>query len=137
MPVINMLPHGGSESETVLWTNPSPTSSFAAQSVTLSDSLLNYKYLKITYRSANTNVVNYYTLYPIVDDNGEIIYAGGNGNPRMIISYIISSGTARQRRFSIEDSAATTIYFTTCQNIGSSSTTVNGAMIPITISGIK
>ena len=123
--------------ETVLWTNSDPTASFSAQTVTLSDSLLNYKYLKIVYRSSNTNTVDYYTLYPIVDENGEIIYYTGNGNPRMIISYINSSGTARQRRFSIENSTATTIHFTSCQNIGGSSTTVNSAMIPIAIHGVN
>ena len=40
---------GGMLEETVLWTNPSPTSDFAAQTVTLSDSISNYDYIKFEY----------------------------------------------------------------------------------------
>ena len=40
---------GGRLKETVLWTNPNPTSSsgFANQTVTLSDNISNYKYISI------------------------------------------------------------------------------------------
>ena len=38
---------GGKYTETSLWTNPSPTSSFSGQTVTLSDSVSNYKYIAI------------------------------------------------------------------------------------------
>jgi len=42
---------GGSLSETVLWTNPSPTSSMSPSAArTLSDDISNYKYLKIYWR---------------------------------------------------------------------------------------
>ena len=48
---------GGKYTETSLWTNSSPTSDFATQNVTLSDSIDNYKYIKIVwkaYKSATT-----------------------------------------------------------------------------------
>ena len=41
---------GGALSETVLWTNPSPTSGFTSQSVNLSDNLTNYKFIKATWK---------------------------------------------------------------------------------------
>ena len=46
---------GGSLKETVLWTNPSPTSStgFAPQTVTLSDNISHYKYIAIVCRWSN------------------------------------------------------------------------------------
>lgn len=40
---------GGNLSETVLWTNASPTSAFAGQNVSLSDNVNNYKYIEIQY----------------------------------------------------------------------------------------
>ena len=41
--------------ETVLWTNPSPTSIFNAQTVSLSDSKMNYDFIKIYWRLSTTN----------------------------------------------------------------------------------
>lgn len=38
----------------MLWTNPSPTASFASQTVNLSDNITNYKMLKFTFRHSNT-----------------------------------------------------------------------------------
>lgn len=42
---------GGGEqyNETVLWTNPSPSSNFATQTITLSDSLDNYEYVGVSW----------------------------------------------------------------------------------------
>ena len=40
-----------SHRETVLWTNPSPTSDFTSQSVAISDDINNYDYVKITFKS--------------------------------------------------------------------------------------
>lgn len=45
----------GGMSETVLWTNSSPTSNFATQNVTLSESIDNYKYIKFQIRPSRTN----------------------------------------------------------------------------------
>lgn len=38
---------------TLLWTNPSPTSSFASQSISLSESLENYNFYEIIYKQGN------------------------------------------------------------------------------------
>ena len=45
---------GGSLSETVLWTNPSPGSSFSAQNVALSQSFRDFKYVKIYSKNSVT-----------------------------------------------------------------------------------
>ena len=41
---------GGGETVTTLWTNPSPTSSIVSSTITLSDDLTRYQYLKIEWR---------------------------------------------------------------------------------------
>ena len=41
---------GGNLTETVLWSNSSPSSSFIGQTVTLSDDLLSYDYVKVKFR---------------------------------------------------------------------------------------
>ena len=51
---LNELDHGKKFDETTLWTNSAPTSSFAAQNVTLSDNLSNYDYFKIKFRLSTT-----------------------------------------------------------------------------------
>lgn len=56
---------GGSLTETVLWTNASPTSTFAAQVVTLSDDMNNYTYLKFEYRHSTTDSNLYEIIVPV------------------------------------------------------------------------
>lgn len=41
--------------ETVLWTNPNPTSSQAVTDLTLGESILNYDFLKITWRHTTSD----------------------------------------------------------------------------------
>ena len=56
---------GGTLSETVLWTNPSPTAAFDGQTLSLSDSLSNYDYVKIDYRASTTNATESSMIIPI------------------------------------------------------------------------
>lgn len=65
---------GAQYTETSLWTNPSPTSNFPAsasyEDVTLSDSMANYKYIKITYAKG----VNYQDrLTSVIYDTEDIL----------------------------------------------------------------
>ena len=55
---------GTEYTETSLWTNQSPSSSFASQNVSLSDSVSNYKYIKIRY--------NYSSSYSTIEVSGII-----------------------------------------------------------------
>ncbi len=48
---------GGSMSETVLWTNSNPTTAFAGQAVSLSQSINNFKYLKFTFYNGTSDTV--------------------------------------------------------------------------------
>ena len=47
----------GGMKETVLWTNSSPSSSFASTTITLSESMASYDYIKISYLMWNTSSV--------------------------------------------------------------------------------
>ena len=58
---------GGRYNETSLWTNSAPTSNFAAQAVSLSDSIDNYKYLRVRYRMSTTDASEYSCIF-LVDD---------------------------------------------------------------------
>lgn len=46
---------GGSATETVLWTNGSPTSSFGEQTVQLSQSIEDFDLIKVTFKLSTTN----------------------------------------------------------------------------------
>ena len=58
---------GGRYTETSLWTNASPTSSFAAQDVTLSDSIDNYKYIAIKYKFDTSSNVEGSVIFLVSD----------------------------------------------------------------------
>lgn len=60
---------GGGEkyTETSLWTNSAPTSSFASQAVTLSESIDNFKYIKIKFRLSTSNSTTSETVYSVGD----------------------------------------------------------------------
>ena len=58
---------GGSATETVLWTNGSPTAQFAPQDVTLSDDIDNYDFLKIEFISTASTGVNGSILVDVSD----------------------------------------------------------------------
>lgn len=49
-------------SETILWTNSSPASSFSGQSVTLSESVDNFKYIAFYVRTSETNDTESYVM---------------------------------------------------------------------------
>lgn len=42
---------GGTLKETALWTNSNPTSEFSAQTISLSDNVTNYNYVKLVFKS--------------------------------------------------------------------------------------
>ena len=50
---IPMTIGGKKYTETSLWTNPSPTSTFASQTVSLSESIENFEYIKVKFKYAN------------------------------------------------------------------------------------
>lgn len=46
---------GGGPTETVLWTNPNPSQSWSATTITLSDDYTNYNYIGLTYKKKNSD----------------------------------------------------------------------------------
>lgn len=119
----------GGSTETVLWTNNSPSSNFAAQTVTLSQSIDNFDYIKITYRGGTSNANEVHAIYPVSDirkmSNSNLIWgamAGVNSSDKYgrYISYV----------------SDTQISFSTSGNMAGSGTT-NVATIPTQISGIS
>lgn len=54
---------GGELKETTLWTNSSPTNSFSAQDVTLSQSIDNYKYISVHYKRINSGDIYSAVIY--------------------------------------------------------------------------
>ena len=56
---------GGSLTETVLWTNLTPTSAFATQTVSLNDNLSNYDYVAFEVKAATDTQDTFRVIYPI------------------------------------------------------------------------
>src|SRR5574344_652091 len=75
--------------KTTLWTNPSPMSNFAAQTITVSD-MTKYTYIIIRGICLLTDLVysnNAFT-YPIINNNNAIVYGGSNGIAWRSINFV-------------------------------------------------
>ena len=125
-------------SETTLWTNSAPSSDFAAQDVTLSDNINNYKYIKITAILNNggwSNVVSSHTIEvsefvkSLSNTSGYINAITGRHLENSIIYYV------RYAQYK----GNTTVNFGSCIMVtGTSSAAArNQAMIPTQIVGLK
>ena len=123
---------GKGYTETVLWQNPSPTSEFVSGNVTLSDSLSNYKYIKIKARAATTNETIWSTIY-LVDDFKTFAQnstVSGCGH----IAIMNANNARRSRGLVYVDD--TTVNFKVAYEDGNS-TLLNTTVIPLQIIGIK
>ena len=117
-------PYINSLQPTVLWTNDSPTSSFAAQTITLNDDISNYNYYEIIYRQTSGVGIYYST--------GKII--SGQVCKMMLFAATIYTRT-------LQDISGTSCQIGNCANYttygSSTSSTVNDVCIPIQILGYK
>jgi len=125
---------GEQYTETVLWTNPSPTADFAAQTVTLSDSIGNYKYIgiKYCYSKQITDMV-YTAIYKTEDLRASVLDNGTTHN--VIILGIENASNYGYGRF-VGYLSDTSIKFTLAYRLnaaGSASNTAN----PLEILGIN
>ena len=68
---------GGDLKETILWTNPSPTSSFGGVDVSLSETIENFKYVKLYFRISTSNSTQSATIYE--KDIFKAFTSAGNG----------------------------------------------------------
>ena len=121
---------GGGLTETDLWTNPSPTSSFGSDTVTLSQSYKNFDYLKISFRWSTSDSTSFSAIIPkaTLESNVERTFAiGGN---------LSSSGKARTRVGYA--SSETSIYISNSYQLVTTTQSANSNyIIPTKISGLK
>lgn len=121
---------GGALSETVLWTNPSPTTNFPASTVTLSANFRNYKYLKIYFKhsksASDPERITIFRASDIHDTNTNV----------MMIGTRQATGNARVR--GVTSTSDTNIIFSLSYQTQSSSQSPTGDYcIPLKISGLK
>lgn len=123
---VNINVPSGSLSETTLWTNSSPSSSFAAQAVS-EIGVDNYTYIKITFRFSASNS----------DENSYIVKVSEFKNVTSGDQYAYGVGTfvsgegARSRRFYYVSGG---VGFTAGTSISSQN---NNVFIPIKITGLR
>lgn len=127
---------GGRYKETSLWTNSAPTSGFAGQEVTLSDSIDNYKYIKINYAYAasyNTGKCNT-SIIVSVDDFKKMTYNTSDRHNIGSLSVQNQANVAYNRiLFYVSN---TTVRFGTCYQQGTN-TASNTNNIPLEILGLN
>lgn len=121
----------GWNSETTLWTNSSPTSTFAAQTVTLSSSLANYNYVKITVAidtsTTSTKLIDY--IWP---RSQFTTFTSTNSNPQGVIA----ARTTTNRVRLIQCTSNTQVTFGAASGVGATGTG-NTTVIPLYIKGLK
>lgn len=113
----------------MLWENSSPNSTFAAQDVTLSQSVADFTYLKIYWRISNTNASTISLLISISDfkNFGAFICFAALGST--------SSGSASYYRY-VTKVSNTSIYFDSAAARGGQSAST-AMSIPTKICGVK
>lgn len=125
-------PISTSESTTSLWQNSDPTTAYAASTVNLSDSISNYRYLKIIFRKSTSSA----DTFSVIVDTSELANTTLSTSNTFSgsCSFRSSDNVVYCRRFSY--SAANSIEFSTSFVVnyeGSVTTT----LIPTEIIGIK
>lgn len=119
--------------ETTLWTNSSPTSNFASQTVTLSDNISNYDYIAFDFRASTSDSTSYRVLYP----SSEILNKWGTSNStnNSTVGVLASRITGSAKRI-VWRVATNKIGFDSGQGLWDSNTH-NNLSIPTKISGLK
>lgn len=130
--VYNPKPTGGF-SETTLWTNSSPTSNFAAQTVTLNQTMTadKFDYIKVVIRFSTTDSTQNTFLFPIAD---VLSYnSGSTDGKRGCVGS--RSGGVYVRTIS-NGGSTSALAFTVAAQTGGTSTSA-AKTIPVSISGLK
>lgn len=123
---------GEQYTETVLWTNPSPTASYAGGvNVTLSDSIGNYKYLMVRYRVSTSNATEFETIVSTSDFRKSL---AAQNAPQWSFQARVSTGYYDNRFVVYVDD--TTVLIRPAYHINASGTD-NTAAIPLEILGIN
>ena len=140
MAFLPMIIDSGGLDETVLWTNPSPTSAFAGQTITLSDNVDNYDYLEFEYKPANNLNTTYKAIFSIATIKDSVKFSGTQTSviPACLLGSYVNSGSNATRlgRAITMGSTNNTLTFNGCLRFGSSGEFTSYS-IPIKITGIK
>lgn len=120
----------------LLWTNPDPSSSFAEQDVTLSDSVANYSKMRVEFYRTTTDRAYLGTFdFPVMlPDNSDYMYATGASKLKIALSWWTSGSDAYARQGAIKSD--TVFHFFANRRINTSGTT-NTHMIPYKLYGIR
>lgn len=123
---------GGKMTETTLWTNSSPTSSFANQTVTLSQSITAFDYIRIYFRTQNTQDNEFSAIYLASEVN---TWVESSSTPRPFGILCGNQGTNTRKRLVmyVSNTSLSLSHATGVNN----STTVDAALIPTKITGLK
>ena len=122
----------GELKETVLWTNPSPNADYANATVTLSQSIQNFDFVKIYYKGIKTSTTERSVIFPKETWNSATRTAHA---PWLSINCRNGSGSTPYVRGIIPETS-NTVLFDTVHNIVDGSTT-NTIVIPLRICGLK
>lgn len=117
---------GGGMTETTLWTNFSPSSSFEAQTRILNQDYTNFPYIRFYYRGSTSNTEERSVMIAKDDFTGKTLVFGGN--------FDFTNSKAR----SCYNSGSDKIYFSSSYELKSSSQSASGSyIIPTKITGVK
>lgn len=113
---------------TLLWTNASPTSDFAAQTITLPSNDCDFYYIRIIRdKAAPTDIIS--PIFLRVGEKGFVRFEAGSGG--------IQSGSIIAYSREVTMTSATQVAFATGYIFGNTSATRNDLSIPYQIYGIK
>lgn len=126
---------GAKTTETLLWTNPSPTTARSSLDATLSQSLQNFQKIRVEYAyNTGSSDAPYYVVFPVKDANGDYMFPTGSAKQRMSIGLNNASSNNFVRQFYVADD--TTIHFNNASRVNAAGTT-NTNLIPWNIYGIN
>lgn len=112
--------------DTVLWTNPSPTASFSAQTITLSKALSNFDYYVVYFRGGTSNEYYVYSPFMPIDQASCISYPA-----YFVVRRKFTPNSSDASKLAIDDAYKYSTY-----NSGSNSKS-NSYLIPLKIIGWK
>jgi hypothetical protein len=125
---------GGTMTETKLWENPNPTTSFSRQTIALSDDMDNYQYLKFDFRSSSSNDESASILVPIDTVKKCTIPSSGAGQYVNVGLVCLGNGTRYCRMIGYISNSS--IEFSVAYQMNGSGTP-STMSIPLKVSGMK
>lgn len=120
---------GGGETETTLWTNPNPTSNMISETVTLSDDLTNYKYLRIEWRRTTSDDTK--ASMRVLSSEFKSFDSSAT-SPK----FLMGSGTTTYSARAVVYASDTSVSFSQCRQVNGTGSVSSGC-IPTKITGIN